>query len=489
MQQLFKRFISGVIWLFLSAHISHAQQVIEAGLIDLQPEGIASYFVDIATAPNHKQLTAIVSGGRVICFDFSTSGKLSQVWKNVSLSNGRSAQMIDYSNSGKYITIRGSKSTLIKSKGNKRQLADDGWILDAATGKELLHVNECYNIQMMNDEIAFVSTPNGLSWYTIADGKLKQEFPMKDNECAAVSPDGKTIVVSVDADTDIFKNIASTTKRKKEIKNARKAKKMLFIYNVNDLQKPFMVSSDEVDIVVQMKFDSDGKYLYYTAFLAGQENSTSPAVKVLERMDLNTGEIDLSYGVKSGDIYAYFRSNKNHIISTTTDGVTGQIHQIQVRNLNDVSAVMADYEMKGKFLKFSSFYNPVALIDGTTKAFIGMDKTILEWDFAKLAHFRRKAMGGGDEEMAEKLSALLSAAIESGDIGKKVVKKNIVGTYVMDITVGEKGKVLTVFCESDELTNIQHQNQLKDIIKEQQFEVDIPKARRVKFRYAFDFQQ
>jgi hypothetical protein len=489
MQQLFKRFISVVFVLFISSPVLYAQQVIEAGLIDLQPEGIASYFVDLATSPNQKQLTGIVSGGRVICFDFSAAGKLTQVWRNLELTNGRQAQIVDYSISGKFITIRGGKSNLIKNKGNKRQLPDDGWVIDASTGKELLHVNECFNIQMVNDEIAFVSSPNGLAWYSIADGKLKQEFAMKENECAAISPDGKNIVVSVDADTETFKNIASATKRKKEIKNARKAKKMLFIYKIENLQKPYLISSDEVDIVVQMKFDAEGKYLYYTAFLGGQENSTSPALKVLERMELATGEIDLSYGVKSGDMNAYFRANADHIINTTVEGMSGQIHQIQVRSLNDIASVMADYEVKGKFLKFSSYYNPVALVGGTTKAFIGMDKTIYEWDFVKVPHFRRKGIQGGDEEMAEKLSELLSASIEAGDIGKKVVKNNLIGTYVMDITVGEKGKVLTVFCESDELTNIKQQNLLKDIIKEQKFEVEIPKGRRVKFRYAFDFQQ
>ncbi|MBX7264265.1 MAG: hypothetical protein K1X46_09485, partial [Chitinophagaceae bacterium] len=71
-------------------------------------------------------------------------------------------------------------------------------------------------------------------------------------------------------------------------------------------------------------------------------------------------------------------------------------------------------------------------------------------------------------------------------ISKEIKKKEISGNYIMDITItGPKGAVATIFCESDEKTNIPMQNALKDIIKKQEFDLNLPKNKRLKFRYTF----
>lgn len=66
-------------------------------------------------------------------------------------------------------------------------------------------------------------------------------------------------------------------------------------------------------------------------------------------------------------------------------------------------------------------------------------------------------------------------------------KKNISGSYIMDLTIRERGEVATVFCVSNEGGNITSQNILKDYLQKLVFSFKMPKGKRYKFTYEFKF--
>ena len=66
-------------------------------------------------------------------------------------------------------------------------------------------------------------------------------------------------------------------------------------------------------------------------------------------------------------------------------------------------------------------------------------------------------------------------------------KQLIKGTFVMDITVYEKGKVATVFVQSNEGGSLASQAKLKDFIKDYEFNFKTPKGKKYKLTYEFQF--
>jgi hypothetical protein len=298
-----KRLLLLILILILNTAV-FAQKEYESGLIDLMPEGIVSIITDMAISPDGKKIALVGAYGRAYEFNISEKGKIKSGWKNGDITGTKMGAMISYTNDGKYLVLRGMKSTVIKvktvtwsTKSSVWQGADDMGVLDAFTGKELLHITDGYFISVSGNT-AFVSDKDGYKWYSLPDGKLTKQIDAADNECAAISPDGKYIVVSWDASKKMMQEVETVASRRSETKNACKAKKLVFIYNADDMTKPSKISSDEVDVVTNIDFDAAGKYAYLQIQLGGEENKTDMNVYAYERISLATGEIDRSFGMK-----------------------------------------------------------------------------------------------------------------------------------------------------------------------------------------------
>jgi len=80
----------------------------------------------------------------------------------------------------------------------------------------------------------------------------------------------------------------------------------------------------------------------------------------------------------------------------------------------------------------------------------------------------------------------LDASIQSGELKEFVTENNIKGEYIFDITIHEKGKVLTVFVVSSDGDDMSKQNLLKTKVREFQFNFKMPKGKSYKFQYIFD---
>lgn len=67
-------------------------------------------------------------------------------------------------------------------------------------------------------------------------------------------------------------------------------------------------------------------------------------------------------------------------------------------------------------------------------------------------------------------------------------KKEIVGDFVVDLTVEGKGKIVTVFMVSTPEIEMPKKNALKDKLTQLSFDnIKMPKKERVKLRYTFKF--
>lgn len=65
----------------------------------------------------------------------------------------------------------------------------------------------------------------------------------------------------------------------------------------------------------------------------------------------------------------------------------------------------------------------------------------------------------------------------------------ITGEYAVDITIREKGDVVSVFMAGSEGADILMQNSVKDRIRLFEFNFKMPKGKTYKFRYVFNFNE
>lgn len=469
----------------------NAQTKIAAGLTDLEPEGITNVITDLTISPDNKFLLLTGVGGRIYLFDISEKGKAKPVWKNTSLNGLASGAISTFSQDGKYIMVRGMKTTVAKvrsvmfSKYPKSwQKDDDVCVLDATTGKLIFTTENAYAISISNNT-AFVSDKDGFKFYSLPDGKQTKAVNAEDNEYAAISPSGKYIVESWDADKQTFKDVPSIVHRRSELKNAYRAKKILAIYETSNLEKPIAFSNDEIDVVTNMQFSPDEKFVYLQMQLAGQENSTTPNPFVFQKVNITTGEIDKSFGIKGN--YCKMNFDNGKVSSLVAGGNIGFLKQVQIQDVNNTTD-FASFETRYKLMKLSTLYSPAAIASNGTIAYVYFEKQLFEWDYSILKKYFKKAAFATDEELAVTADSLLDANLDNPDskLYKEIKKSNITGNYIMDITItGPKGSVTTVFCESDEKTNIPMQNALKDIIRKFTFSIELPKNKKLKFRYTF----
>ena len=74
-----------------------------------------------------------------------------------------------------------------------------------------------------------------------------------------------------------------------------------------------------------------------------------------------------------------------------------------------------------------------------------------------------------------------------GSLYKFGQKYKITGEYTLNITIRNKGEVVTVFVSDKKDWNIPSQNSLKDKVMDFQFSFKMPKNKDYKFSYTFKF--
>lgn len=103
-------------------------------------------------------------------------------------------------------------------------------------------------------------------------------------------------------------------------------------------------------------------------------------------------------------------------------------------------------------------------------------------------HAQKKKTITSYEEVVQIVKVQLDSSAREGAVKEYVVKNNIKGEFIYDITVGDKGKVVTVFAVTSDDEKYKTQNKLKDFLRTIKFDVKTAKGRLYKFQYTFYFE-
>ena len=90
----------------------------------------------------------------------------------------------------------------------------------------------------------------------------------------------------------------------------------------------------------------------------------------------------------------------------------------------------------------------------------------------------------------EKMASAEFATSMSGPEGELFLfgeENQIEGTYDFKVTIGDRGKVVSIFVLNREGGSIQMQNMVKDAVKETRFGFKVPKDKNYSLEYKFKF--
>lgn len=107
---------------------------------------------------------------------------------------------------------------------------------------------------------------------------------------------------------------------------------------------------------------------------------------------------------------------------------------------------------------------------------------------AEKSFAQKKLIMEHDAVAAEAKSELDSLMSPAGALQLEAAKKNLKGEYIIDLTIHEKGKILSVFMVSSDADDVKMQNAAKDLIRTVQFNFKMPKDKTYKFQYTFVFK-
>ncbi len=110
--------------------------------------------------------------------------------------------------------------------------------------------------------------------------------------------------------------------------------------------------------------------------------------------------------------------------------------------------------------------------------------------FGSIAGYaQKKPLIEDKQEVVKRASAVFEASMK-GPEGELYVfgkENNIEGTYDFKITLGDRGKVVSIFVLNREGGTIKMQNMVKDAVKETRFDFKLPKNKDYSMEYKFKF--
>lgn len=109
--------------------------------------------------------------------------------------------------------------------------------------------------------------------------------------------------------------------------------------------------------------------------------------------------------------------------------------------------------------------------------------------FSLSASAQKKPLIEDRAEVIKKASSAFGNSMKGpeGELYLFAKENQITGTYDFKITLGDRGKVVSIFVVNREGGSIKMQNMLKDAVKETRFDFKLPKNKDYAFQYQFKF--
>lgn len=101
---------------------------------------------------------------------------------------------------------------------------------------------------------------------------------------------------------------------------------------------------------------------------------------------------------------------------------------------------------------------------------------------------KKKLLQEYDQVVAQAKAELDSLMMPGTAFLQQAAKQNIKGEYILDITVHDKGQVLSVFMVSSDADDVKMQNRAKDLVRTIVFGFKVPRDKTYKFQYTFQFK-
>jgi WD40 repeat protein len=212
---------------------------------------------------------------------------------------------ISYSDGGKYL-LQQEISYMDFSQNSDRNI--DFVIIDAATGKQVKRFEKVQDVVVSADEKNAVCLSNDEAiFWNLNDGSKEKSIGIPGaSKAIALSPDGKTLAVSVMINPEDLKS--RFKKDKKGLKNAAKYKQMVSFFDVQTSAK-IKVIDEFYDIIYNLSFSPDGAllFVFQTPDIRNQVNNNKhtfinlidiakqePLRKGFTSMSVNQPELKLS---------------------------------------------------------------------------------------------------------------------------------------------------------------------------------------------------
>jgi WD40 repeat protein len=444
----------------------------------------------MTVSPDQKELLVSGWGGRLYLLDVQKPGTEVLLWKNFGISGFKFGSKPVFSQDGKYIlmveTIQWTSFwSLIKVKPRKCV------VLEAASGKVVFSRDGIMSAGFVNgtSQIA-VSENDRIRFFDFLTGEKSDKIEVDDIEVLAVSHDGKTIAASYDPEKRELRELESVGKNKGELRNAKRAKRLVAFFDVAT-GKRIATSSDEIDIIIYMEFAPDDSKVIYAVRSKGKEGGTKQLAQFgMGRINVPSGEIDRNFFHYSNDAFLDFSVSHDQQYFAFVDdpGAFGFKKRVLVYEYENMDSRQAMFGYQGKLFN-PNLYSPCfAMRTDTSLLYLSNGNKVIEWDYKKLPEYLLYTEPTNPDAVADTAVSTLNRELVNGKLREFLVKNDVHGLFIFDITLHKKGEVATVFTQSDEKTDIRSQNLLKDYIRQMRFDVKMPKDQRVKFRYTFDIE-
>ncbi len=456
--------------------------------------------LSIKKSPSQSSLFFTLAGGRFLLFDLS-NGKLKAdalpVWKNFNINGFELGGDAEFSNNGKYILVSEQNTMYAREKLKVKPFKI--CVLDAANGKVIFESEGVNSACMLSDNTTLLlANDEGIyttNFLTSAKGQL---FPIENCEVACLNHKGDILSVSYDPKRDEFKEADGAGLNKKEVKLAAKFKKLIAFYSYPSMKK-LGVLPEEIDVVFSMQYTPDDAYLMLFTrtgqpehvqvnILNGMDKAND--LNQFQRIDMSTLKVDnINFIYQTSEQLANsdYDMPASLFVYGDNKGFFAGKREVVVADFNKPNSYFGKYTYEGRARTRNLYSTAFAILD-ESNILVANGLKVAHWDFKKLPNFTEYIEPTNENALLDKAITQLETDLQSAEssLSKSLTKKNISGLYLLTITIQKGGEVVSVFTQSDDKTNINMQNMLKDIILKYKFNVDVPKNERIKFTYTFN---
>lgn len=103
------------------------------------------------------------------------------------------------------------------------------------------------------------------------------------------------------------------------------------------------------------------------------------------------------------------------------------------------------------------------------------------------AHAQKKELLEDKETILARAAEALTASLQPGSaIHEAVVKEQLIGRYVLQVSFRDKGDISSVFVVSADGHDIRSQNRFKDLVHLSAMPFKMPKGRQYRIEHTFD---